>query len=207
MLDYTCPLAALNTVAYNACRVLFGKDARFIFQRLDDANNVFANGVNGIELEASWTAPPDAADDTKTVVSPILEDVQWPEPDMLTDGENPDGAEIVVGSGPQHVTAVIRNPTKEEKIALRALAQEANLTVYRVDNNGNFGCRVVGSDHYGIKISTQTFAAKGPFKAGSSRGDQSKMMIQFALPENWFDTFAVVAPASTFDPLTEIVPS
>lgn len=205
MLENTCPSPdALVTIAYNACRLLFGKDTRFFFQRLDDAANKFLDATNKISLKTSWDTFTAASDDTHYVVSPPLEDVNWPEPEILEDSENPDGSPIYIGSGPQKVTALIRNPTTEEKVNIRKLSEELNLTVVRCDNNGNFGARLIGLDHAGIKISTNTFGVKGPFKAGSGRVDQFKLMIEFFLPENWFDTFAVVKPASGFDPLTEI---
>jgi len=202
----TCPVTSLPTIAYNACRLIFGKDAKFIFQRLDDANNSFLTASNGIQLEASWSAPPSAGDGTHVTITPTLEDVNWPEPDKLESGENLDGAPINVGPGPQLVTAIIRNPTVAEKVALDAISCEQALTVYRVDNKGNFGCRLIGADHAGIKVSANTFSVKGPFKDGSGRVDQNKLMIEFYLPADWFNSFAKVVPASGFDPLNEITP-
>jgi hypothetical protein len=205
MLENTCPTpSSLTTIAYNACRLLFGKDTRFFFQRLDDSANKFLTASNGIELKASWDTFTAASDTTKYIVSPLLEEVDFPEPEALEDSENEDGAPIYVGSGPQKVTAIVRNPTAAEKTNLRKLAEEQNLTVVRCDNKGNFGCRLIGSDHAGIKISSGTFGVKGAYKTGTSRTDQNKLKIEFYLPEDWFDGFAVVAPASGFDPLTEI---
>lgn len=207
MLDCSCPLpAALTTVPYAKHCSVFGKDARWFFQRLDDANNTFDDTTSNINLEASWTALPDAAGGTKVVVTPYLEEVEFPEPDILEDSENYDGAPIAVSAGPQKVTGVIRNPSPAQVTALRALTCEENLTFYRIDANGNIGARAIGSDYAGIKISPNTFVVKGPYR-GSGRVDMNKIKIEFFLPYNWFNTFGQVAPAAGFDPLTEVAPS
>lgn len=205
-LNCSCPLpGSLATIPYNPCVDLFGKDGRWIFQRRDDANNLFVNGSNGIELEASWSALPTASDNTKVVVSPLLEEVNFNDPDILEDSENLDGAAIAVGSGPQLVTAMVRNPTPAQYTALKALECEPNLSFYRIDDNSKIGARGVGSDHAGIIISPNTFIIRDPSK-GPTRGDQNKLMIQFYLRAGWYETFDVVTPAAGFDPLTEIRP-
>lgn len=212
MIDCNCPEnESLETVPYNPCLQIFGKDGRWAFQRLDDAGNVFdgsnATTPNGIESETSWTALPDAVDDTKVVITPILEDVNFPEPDTLDDSENLDGAPIRVGQGPQEVTAIIRNPTPAQLAALQQLSCESGtLTFYRVDSNGRFGARKIDVDkHAGIKISPQTLIVKDPSKGGG-RVDQAKTMISFFLPAGWYKSFDVVQPEAGFDPLTEIKP-
>lgn len=207
MLDCTCPLpTALTTVPYARNCAVFGKDARWAFQRRDDANNLFVDATNDIETEASWTALPDAVDGTKVVITPLLEEVDFPEPDILEDSENFDGAPFAVTAGPQKVSGVMRNPSAAQVAALRVLACEENLTLYRIDANGNFGARLVGSDHLGIIISPGTFVLRGPYR-GTGRVDVYKVRIEFYLPYNWYDTFDIVAPAAGFDPLTEIAPS
>lgn len=208
MLDCDCPAnAAVDTIPYDPCKVIFGKDARWIFQRLDDANNTFVDGANGIEEEASWAPLPNAVDDTKVGVTPRLEDVNFNEPEVLEDSENDDGAAFAVASGPQLVTAIIRNPTPAQVAALKQYECDQNLTLYRIDNKGRFGARQIDgtADHAGIKISPGTFIIKDPFRGGT-RADQYKLMIQFYLPSGWYNSFNIVSPEAGFDPLTEIRP-
>lgn len=196
----------LETIPFNVCTPTWVKDARFIFQVLDDDNNEFVTGVNGIEEETSWTALPDAANDTKVVITPELEKVNFTEPDDLDDSENFDGAPIVVGEGPQLVTAIIRTPSPAQYSALKNLACAKNLTVYRVDNRGKIMARKIGATgHAGIKISPRTFRAKSPSK-GENLVDQEMMMIKFFLPDGWFGTRDILRPEEGFDPL-EIKPS
>lgn len=209
LLDCSCPIpAAIPTVPFDPCKDVFGKDGRWVFQRLDDSGNVFVDNINGIEQESSWTALTDAVDDTKVVVTPILEEATFAEPAILEDSENLDGAPIVIGSGPQIVTAIIRNITPAQMSALQALGCEPNITLYRVDANGRIMARIVAEtpSYAGIKISPNTFIVRDPSRGGA-RVDQPKAMIQFALPAGWFKTTAVISPEAGFDPLTEIKPS
>lgn len=208
MLNTDCPKTVLDTIDYKPCVPVFGKDTVFIFQAYDDANNTFVDGVNGIETESSWTALPDAVDDTKVVITPRLEEVNFNDSDDLDDSENEDGAPFAVGSGPQQVTAMIRNPSAAQYSALKSLMDDyRDISLYRVDNNGKIGSRLIGSaDHAGIRISRNTFRVKNPTK-GPGRVDMTKVMIQFYLPDGWFSSFDVTTPATGFDPLTEIKPS
>lgn len=203
----SCPASPeIPTVPTEECEITPGKDARWIFQRLDDANNTFVNGVNGIEEESSWTLLPVAADGTKVAVTPYLEDVNYNEPDVLEDGETFGGAPNAVASGPQLVTAIIRNPTTGVYNALKQMeCEKGALTYYRVDANGNFIAREEGSDHVGIKIEPNTFVVKEPSRAGA-KVDEFKLMIQFYLPECTYGENALVEPEAGFDPLTEIKP-
>jgi hypothetical protein len=208
MIDCQCPLpTALATSPTDPCKSVIGKIAKMFFQRLDDANNSFVEGTNGIALQTSWSALPAAADDTKIVITPELEDVIFAEPDILEDSENFDGAPIAIASGAQLVTAMFRNPTKEQLAALRALKCEPNLTVYFVDNNGKFLSREITDTPNitvaGVKISKGTFIMRDPAKAGT-KADQFKAMIQFYLPEGWFDSANVTPSEDTFDPLTDL---
>lgn len=200
----------LPTLDPSECFKHFGKDAKWAFQILDDANNQFVNGVNGIEEESSWTG---LALDTNTnpdkiTVTPFLEDVNFASPDKLEDSENIDGAPNYVGKGPQLVTAMIRNVTPDQFDALERLECFENLTLYRIDNNGNIMARKTAdapATHAGLKISPRTFSAKDPEKGGT-RADQMKVAIEFYMRPGWYKTSDVVTPEATFDPLTEIKP-
>jgi len=203
-----CPKPAIDTVPFDACRLLLGKDAKFVFQRLDDANNTFLNASNGIELKTSWDPLPTAIGGTKVSITPFLEDVNFNEQDTVEDGENFDGAANVVAVGPQLVTAIIRNPTPEEMDALETLfCEQGTISFYRLLANGNIGARKLTgtSDHAGIAISRNTFVVKDPSKGGTI-ADANKLMLQFQLPAGWFRDFEMVTPEAGFNPLADIKP-
>lgn len=208
MLRCNCPKDSLDSLPFDPCRLLLGKDAKFVFQRLDDVNNDFNDATNGIALESSWTALPDASNDTKTVLTPLLEDVIFSPQDKLEDGENFDGAPNVVAIGPQLVTATIRNPTTAEKKALEQLScEQGTVTFYRFFANQNIGARNIGTGiRAGIPISRNTFAIKDPEKAGSLT-DANKLMIEFQLAAGWFNDFELITPEATFNPLEDVKPT
>lgn len=207
MLDCNCSVTVLETIP-NDCIAEFLKDGKWIFQKLDDVNNKFVDGVNGIELASSWDPLPDAVDDTKVVITPLLEEVDITEPGILEDSENLDGAPIRVASDPQTISAIVRLPTPAQYDAIRSLGCEPKLTLYRVDNNGKFGVRQLTTGEYaGIKVSPGTFNVTSPFKSGNTRVDQLKLRITFTIADGWYSDFAVIAPEAGFDPLTDIEPS
>lgn len=201
-----CPASVLDTVPYNPCFKNFGKDGRWAFQILDDTNNTFVNGTNGIEEEGSWSPLTVAVNDTKVVVTPLLEEVNFPAPGKLERSENLDGAPISVASEPQLVTAVMSNITPAQYDALRNLkCRDRELSFYRIDNNSQIGARLIGSNHAGIRISPRTFQVLSPSK-GPGRGDELLVQIEFYLADGWYSDFDVVTPETGFDPLTEIRP-
>lgn len=207
MLDCSCDSTVLDTIPLD-CIKEFLKDGKWIFQKLDDANNKFVDGVNGIDLAASWDPLPDALDDTKVAITPVLEEVDIAEPGLLEDSENLDGAPIQVDSEPTVFSAVFRLPTPAQYAALKNIGCEKALTVYRVDNNGKFAAREVNSGEYaGFKISPGTFNLSEPFKSGNTRTDQLKLRVRFVLAVGYYELFRVISPASGFDPLNDIIPS
>lgn len=194
--------AALQTIPDGSARCVPSKIAKAYFQR-DISSNYFTG--NSIIQEASWTGLTAATDDTKIVVSPNLEVVEFAEPDFRTDSENFDGAEILTASNPVSVTHTIRNPSKEQYDALRQLGCEDALMVYFVDANNNFFVREVSSGtHAGFPISPNTFGAKAPFRGGEL-GDNFKTMVQYALSSAWYADAVQLTPETGFFPRTEIV--
>lgn len=209
-----CPLpTALTTVPAETCRDIFGKAAKFIFQRALVANyfDESASPPTTLDDADDWSGLADASDGTKIVVTPILENVVFGEQDIFTNGENLDGAPNNVGTGTTPVSAQVRNPTPGESDALRELKRET-LWVYVIDQDGNFLARLVsgsvGTDAVvsGFPLSPNTFQTMGPTREGTA-SDQFMLTIMFNLKYNWYDTAVYIAPEAGFDPLTAIVPS
>lgn len=209
MIKNACPKpSSLTEIDPNACNLVFKKDARFLFQRLDDANNLFADATNDISLASSWSALPDASDDTKVIVTPHLHDVNWSEPDKLENGETIEGAPYYVGQNPQLVRAMMKNVPMATYSALKDLeAERTDLTFYRVDTGGLIRARKIGDDHAGIKIIDNTFCVKTPFRAGSSADIIEDCVIEFYVDADYFKDVETVQPESGFNPLTAIKPT
>ncbi len=206
----TCPLpAAIETVEYNPCVNLLGKMGRFAFQVTDDASNAFVDAVNGIELEASWTPLPDALDVTKVAITPLLENVVFGDQSILEDSENLDGAPVTTGVGPQVVTFEMRNLTKEQLSALKALSCQPSVSVYGFDNISKILAREIAdtpATYAGLKISPGTLIFKDPQKGGTL-ADQSKVMGQFQLAYGWADAAEVVSAETGFNPVEDVKPA
>lgn len=195
--------AALLTIPNNGARCVPDKIAKALFQR-DIASNYFQVG-NPITTEASWTGLTAAADNTKVVVSPNLEVVEFLEPDFRTESENFDGAEIKTASNPTQVNSTVRSPSKEQYNATRELGCEPNLMVYFLDSQGSFFVREVSTDvHAGFPISPNTFGTKDPFRGGEL-GNNFMMMIEYSLRQGFFSQAVLLKPEAGFTPLTEIV--
>jgi len=208
ILNCDCPGAtSLPTIAYNPCPEGFAKVARIVIQRLDDANNAFVNGTNGIEEANSWSTLPDATNSTKIVITPRLFNVDFAEPTVLEGDENYDGAAVVDGISPQAVTAEMRFVTPAQQSAFEGLmCEQTPLTVIFIDANGKFLARKSGSDHYGIKISEDTLAFIDPYRGGGLQ-DKFTSKITFSLPQGWKKNTEVVTPEDGFSPLSDIYPS
>ena len=197
--------ASLTAMGFDTPNVNFKKDARFLFQRLDDANNAFLTASNGIELAASWADLPDATDGTKVTTSPRCFDVQWNETDKLENGEGVEGAPYLVGHSPQLVRAMFKNIPAADYSALKEMESERTyLSFYRIDNAGLIGARATATGHAGIKIVDNTFAVKNPFRSGSSADIIYDCVIEFYVEQDYYKDFAIVAPASGFNPLFDI---
>lgn len=203
---------ALTTIDNNANSCIPGKIAKMIFQRKSEANNFVGAGAatpgtNPIDEEASWTGLPDALDDTKVVITPFLEEVEFSEPDILEDSENFDGAPIAIDSAPSLITAKIRNIDSAKFDAIKALQCERDLVVYFLDARGNFFTAELATEvHNGFDISPDTFILRDPSR-GTGKVDQFKVMLQFYFASSWFSNAVKIVPEAGFNTLQEIVPA
>jgi hypothetical protein len=197
--------ASLSSMGFDTPNVNFKKDARFLFQRLNDTTNTFLTASTGIELAASWSALPDATDGTKVTTSPRCFDVQWNETDKLENGEGVEGAPYLVGHSPQMVRAMFKNIPAVDYAALKEMESErTNLSFYRIDNAGLIGSRAVTLGHAGIKIIDNTFAVKNPSRSGSSADIIYDCFIEFYVEQDYYKDFVITSPASDFNPLYDI---
>jgi hypothetical protein len=207
--DCTAP-AALETIPGGANTCIPGKIAKLIFQRRSEANYFIGSlatpvGTNPISAEASWTGLPAAVDDTKVVITPFTEEVEFSEQDLLEDSENFDGAPIGIDVSPTLFTFTIRNISNTQFDALKSLQCERDLVCIMVDARSNFWVREVATDtHTGFTISPDTFLMRDPSR-GTGKVDQFKAMGQFYIASSWYAEAVKITPEAGFDPLTEIV--
>lgn len=195
--------AALTTISTtkNTCNP--SKFAKLLIVRNLTANH-FGSG-SPIEEEASWSGLLSASDDTKVVAIQTIEAPELAEPTILEEGENPDGAPIREGSGPQEFTAMVRYPSKEQQAAIDDLSCEDDLAVIFVDKNGHFYCRSVDANtEFGFPISKGTFVFSDPVSTVVGGAMVLKSKLSFFLKSGWSQEAKKVVPESTFYPLTEL---
>lgn len=207
--DCECPSTVLDTIPYNPCKNVLGKVKRVFFQVVETGND-FVDGVNGIELEASWTGLPDAVDSTKVTVTPPLKEVTFAEPDIIEGSENFDGAPTADASGPQLVTFVIENPDEDQVAAIDSLLckQDNNLGVLFVDRNGKMRANKVDDTptYSFIPVSEGTFIGKAPSR-DPAFGSKYQYMVQFYLDGDWYKNSKVITPEAGFNPANDVKPS
>jgi hypothetical protein len=207
-LDCLCPDGVLNTVTNDNCKEYrgLGKGAKIFFQKVENTN-AFVDGVNGIDLAASWATLPGAVDNTKVVVTPLLSTLAFEEVEVVDGVENFDGATTKSGVRPQRVVATITDPKPEHVAALDSIACNTNVGVYFVTSND----KILGNEttdtpqtFLPIKISQETYIGKTPTRT-EEFGAQFIYQIEFQIPADWYSTSQVAEPESGFSYLTDVV--
>ena len=209
-LDCICPDGDLATVSNDACKEYrgLGKGAKIFFQKVDSAN-AFVDGVNGIDLAASWTGLPDAVGDSKVVVTPLLSTLAFEEVEVVDGVENFDGATTKSGVRPQRVVATITDPKPEHVAALDSIGCNTNVGVYLVTSND----KILGNESVAspqtflpIQISAETYIGKTPTRT-EEFGAQFIYQIEFQIPADWYANSQVSDPEDGFSYLTDVVPA
>lgn len=206
-----CPdNSVFPTVDPDACREKHTKVARIFFQDEDDAGNAFVDGVNGIELAASWTTPnlPDATDATKITVTPNLSEVTFTEVDIIEGSENLDGAPTADGIVPQLVTAMIEDPNPTVVENLNALFCKPNITCYIVYRDNFIQAREIADtpSYAGLKISPDTFIGSDPSRE-AAKGSRFMYKFQFRLEEGYYQDSRFIKAEDGFNYGTDVKPA
>lgn len=217
-----CPAkAALTTIPAVKCGESMGQVQRIAFQRIykaDGTKNGFHPGkaaegetpeVPGLPIteKASWDKLLAAADDTKIVLSPIVQAPESEPGDARTYGggnDTPGGVEEVLGANPTSFSGVFRSVPQSVIAILKELQCEArgsNLGVYLFDENGAIeAVRDAAADgtYHPIPIRSLFVSDKG--HGGFEAPDYNNITWQF--PPNFSDSLAVVKPE--FNPVDDL---
>jgi hypothetical protein len=207
-----CPKpSSLTDVLRATCKENLGQIQRFIFQREDAVDNVFATGKLGlITALASWTPLWIADDDTKVVSSPYVENFVIPKTEAATEGGGDnstlDGVEMVIGANAATAIGQIAETPSSILASLRTLMCEPNLTVYMINQFGQIIGRdtlpnTPGTSVVGIPI--QAFFVSDAGNDGLNTRDKAD--IRFGLPYGWRDNLAIVKPTA-FNAKTQLWP-
>ena len=197
--DYLCPLpAALTEIPASECPFNINQLVKmWIYRDIAGAAAPFAT-VAGAETALAVTALFDAVDDTKFVSTPIIENMEIPTAEEVTEGggsnATPFGIEIVTGMNPIVVnTPMFREITPEIVRALKTLNGEPNLRAFFVNEFGRiYGEEVTdGGEFQGVKL--RNFTVKEPQRLGKNTND--KTPFRFNLDYGWGDKLAVAVPS------------
>lgn len=209
----TCPAGtAISDVGNLTCPVDFGQIQKVAFQRLlkaDGSKNSFVTSAP-ITAKASWDTYLAAADATKIVVSPYINSPADSGGDARrTSGGNDDlgGIPETLGGEPVQFSGQLRSCPQGIIAQLKTLMCEANvgnLGVYLFDENGMIEAIQDASTpttYYPIPIRALVVGDK---IHGNYDAKDHNAIEWYYLP-NYSDGLAIVAPASGFNPLTDLV--
>lgn len=205
----TCPRGAtLPGIPNVVCPETFGQIQKIAFQRIQKSSgqkNSFTSS-DDIKLKASWTPLLSAADDTKIVVSPVIQAPETEAGAPITFGggnDTPNGVEEIVGREATSFTGVLRKMPQNVVKAMKEMMCES-IGIYLFDNNGAIGCLKQGEStsatYFPIPISA--FFVGDKSLGGLEEPDSNA--IQWSFLPNWSDNLVMVAPTD-FNPLTDLI--
>jgi len=201
-----CPLdAALNDIPLSECLEDLGQVQKAVLQRVFSTGGT-KNTIADPTAQADWTPLLAAADGTKVVQTPYLnEPVTEPGAARTYGGGNATlgGIEIAIGREPTSFNASILRSPQNTIAALKNLQCE-NVGVYLIDEHGRIGCLADDIDtpttYYPIPVSGLFVGDKN--LGGLETPDMNAIMWKFF--PNWSDKFVVVTPTD-FNALTDLV--
>jgi hypothetical protein len=205
-MDCICPRpAALQTVLRVTCPENLGQIQRVAILRaggfLFDPDAI-APGPYDIRVLASWTPLLIAADSTKVVITPYLDDFKIPEAQAITkgggDNTTVDGVERVLGAGPITVTGIFNGVPAAILGQIRDLSCEAALEVYLFNQYGRIVARdttpatAVAADKVFSGIPIQSLYT--PYAGNDGYATEDHATFRFAFAEDWAKNRMIITP-------------
>ena len=192
--------ATLESIADFTCPIDFSEIAKLIFNR----NRIFQKTTPPPVLEvdiitlAEWLDTLAAVDDTKSLVTPIVDDI-----------ENEPGAPIVeeltirnvvTGFEPTVFTGFLSGAPQTTVASFKKLTCEKTLFVYFVDNDGNIIYNLNGTVPEGFKLSNNSFFMQD---LELKKRTTNKNRLGFQLEPGWSDGAKKATPLD-FDALVDL---
>lgn len=206
----TCPEAAsLTTINVPTCLEDFGQIQKLIFQRRKNGStiNSFTIASSNPALQASWTPLLTAADSTKAVVTPNVEDFTNEPGEAIRFGggnQTLNGVERIVGKNPTSNSGMFYSLPAEAAEQLEGLKCE-DIAVFLINEHGQIAG--INDDNAsptifkGIPIQPRTYFF-GDKKLGG-KDEPDAHAISFFFGPNWSKNFHVVTPTD-FDALQDL---
>lgn len=209
-LNCGCPAGAhIPDLEIAECKEGMGQVQKIIFQRIYQTAGTL-NAVTDPTKKASWSTLFSAADGTKAVVTPYVNNPTSEPGAARTFGggnQTVGGIEIIIGREPTTFTGTFYEQSQKTIAQLKQMMCE-NVGVYLIDENGNIGCLVDNIDeptaYMPIPIGKLFIGDK---KLGGFEEPDSNT-IEWSFFPNWSDKFYIIKQETMdFNPLTELVNS
>ena len=212
-LNCGCPSAAsLSSLTLGECKESFGQLQKVIFQRINSADGKVTISGTVLAAKASMAALKTAADSTKIVVSPYIQNPTTEPGAARTFGggnQTLGGVEIIIGREGTNFTGMIYQESQSVIETLKGYMCE-NIGVYLIDENGNIGALLDHTDTSG-QTTTKYYAPIpiGKFFVGDKKlggfEEVDSNEISWAFYPNWSDKFEIVKQSGfDYNPLTDL---
>lgn len=211
-LNCGCPAGAhIADLDINECKESMGQVQKVIFQRVYKGEGLL-NELESLDSKAGLTPNFSAADGTKMVVSPYLQNPTTEPGAARTFGggnQTLGGIEIIIGREPTTFSAVIYQEHQATIAQMKQLMCE-NVGVYLIDENGNIGCHVET-----VTTGSTTKTVYRPIPIGKLFIGDKKLggfeepdsnTIEWSFFPNWSDKLVIVKREDMdYNPLTDLV--
>lgn len=211
-LNCGCPAGAhLADLTINDCKESLGQLQKIVIQRIFSAAGT-RNSIAAPTSKATWTALMSAADGTKTIVSPYIQNPETTPGAARTFGggnQTLGGQEIIIGREPTNFTGVIYQESQSTIKTMKEYQCE-EIGIYLIDENGNIAClaetttsgSTTTTTYYPIPV--RRFFIGDKSLGGFEEPDSNA--IEWSFMPNWSDKLVILKRSELdFDPLTELV--
>ena len=196
-----CPNpAALQNIADFTCPIDFSEISKLIFSRKQVFQKTGAPPVVEADIItlAEWVATLAAVDDTKSLITPIVDDVENEPGAPIT--EELTLRNIVTGLEPTTFSGLLAGAPAATIASMKKLTCEKILFVYFVDNDGNIIYFLNGTVPEGFKLSNNSFVMQD---TELLKRTINKNRFTFQLEEGWSDGAKKATPLD-FDALVDL---
>lgn len=196
----SCPNpASLATVTDFTCPINFSEIAKIFFSR----KKVFQGTtqpptVTTLGTLTEWVATLAAVDDTKTLITPIVDDIENEPGAPIT--EELTTKNVVSGFEPTTFTGFLAGAPSDTVALFKQLTCEKVLYVYFVDSDGNIIHAMDGTAPEGFKVENNSFFMQD---LELKKRTINKNRLGFQLVPGWSNTAIKTTPVD-FDALTDL---
>lgn len=184
--DYTCPIDWADIVKFAISR-------KKLFQSLTAASSVAE-----LQTLAEWAPTLAAVDDTKTLITPLLDTVENEPGEAIT--EEFSTRTINNGLDPTVFTGLLVNAPAATVASFKKLSCEKELYIYFFDNDGNVIHALNGALVQGFKLTANSFIMQDTDVKNKLA---NKNAFSFQLEAGWSDIAAKTVPTD-YDPLSDL---